>query len=225
MKLRIAVLVVVVGLVVGSVWVCGSVYAVAGEQASMAAGSVAMGVLAGGEHEFVGSKKCKMCHSKQYKSWAITTHGTAFDILKPGDRTEAKVKYKLDPAKDYTADKDCLGCHTTGYGKAGGYAVPDAADEKAVKKMAKLAGVGCESCHGPGKDYNKVKKSIKKEKRNYKFDELAAAGMTEIEAGTCTGCHSDKSPTFDASKTLDFEKACKDEKAVHTRIPLKLREG
>ena len=225
MKLRIAVLVIAAGAVVGSVWVCGSVSAVAGEQASMAADPVATSVLAGAEHEFVGSKKCKMCHSKWYKSWATTTHGKALDILKPGERTEAKEKYKLDPTKDYTADKDCLGCHTTGYGKAGGYAVPDAADEKAVKKMAARAGVGCESCHGAGKDYNKIKKVIKKEKRNYKFDELAAAGMVKVEAGTCTACHNDKSPTFDATKTVDFEKACADDKAIHVHIPLKLREG
>ncbi len=225
MKLRIAVLVIAAGAVVGSMWVCGTASAVAGEQASMAAAPVAMCVLAGGEHEFAGSKKCKMCHSKQYKSWETTTHAKALDILKPGERKEAKEKYKLDPAKDYSADKACLGCHAVGYGKTGGYAVPDAADAKAAKKMAALAGVGCESCHGPGKDYNKIKKAIKKEKRKYKFDELAAAGMAKVEAGTCTACHNEKSPTNDASKSFDFAASSKDEKAVHVRIPLKLREG
>ena len=31
------------------------------------------------------------------------------------------VKAKLDPKKDYTKDKDCVGCHVDGFGKEGGY--------------------------------------------------------------------------------------------------------
>ena len=42
------------------------------------------------EHGFVGTKACKKCHIKQYKSWAKTNMANAYNILKPGERSEAK---------------------------------------------------------------------------------------------------------------------------------------
>jgi len=228
MKLRITVLLIGLGGATGLLFQFGGSSAVAGDEMTVAVGSLAMVPVAGAEHEYVGSKKCKMCHKDQFKSWETTTHAKAFEILKPGERKEAKEKHGLDPAKDYTTDASCLACHTTGFGKKSGYAIPDAADEKAVKKMATLGGAGCESCHGPGKDYNKVKKAIKKtfkaDGTKYKFEQLAAAGMIKIEASTCTCCHNDKSPTFAESKALDFEKMTADEKAIHAHKELKMRE-
>jgi hypothetical protein len=175
-------------------------------------------------HEFIGSSKCKMCHKDVFKSWEGTPHSKAFDVLKAGERAEAKTKYNLDPAKDYTADENCLGCHTTGYGKSGGYAVPAAGDEKAAKKMAKLAGVGCESCHGAGQEYSKLHKTIKKEKRTYTNEEMYQAGMNKIEEATCTGCHNDKSPTFDAGNPFDFNKMSQDKAGMHAHEELELRQ-
>ena len=72
------------------------------------------------EYDFVGTKNCKKCHIKQFKSWKETKMAKAFEILKPGERAEAKKKAGLDPAKDYTKEAECLACHTTGYGKPGG---------------------------------------------------------------------------------------------------------
>lgn len=48
--------------------------------------------LADGEssYSYVGSKKCKLCHIKEYKSWEATKMAKAFDILKPGNSAEAK---------------------------------------------------------------------------------------------------------------------------------------
>ena len=184
---------------------------------------------AGGDakHEYAGAKSCKMCHKDTYKSWEESKHAKSLELLKAGEAKEAKEKHKLDPAKDYTTDKACLACHVTGYEKAGGYAVPDPKDEKAVKKAAKLAGVGCESCHGPGKDYNKVKKAIKKgakEGKRYKFAQLEEAGMIKISDKSCVWCHNDKSPTYDESKKFDYEKMVKSEGGVHKHVPLKLKE-
>ena len=206
--------------------------------AAFVAGLVWIGALTvataadGDDFEYVGSKKCKMCHKDAYKSWEATTHAKAFEILKPGERSGAKEKYGLDSAKDYTTDESCLACHTTGFGKKGGYAVPDPADEKAAKKMAKLEGAGCECCHGPGKEYAKLHKEIrnankgdKKGTRKYKPEEMYAVGMTKIEEATCACCHNDKSPTFEAGKTLDFEKMTANEAAIHAHQELELREG
>jgi hypothetical protein len=187
--------------------------------------SVVAPAFAGGDDDiaFVGSSKCKACHKVQYKSWQEGRKSKSMDTLLPGKFAEVKTKHGLDPQKDYTKDESCLKCHTTGYGAEGGYAIPDAADEKAVKKAKKLEGVGCECCHGPGSKYKKLHKEIKKGKedgRTYKLEEMYAAGMWKIEAEKCTKCHNDKSPTF---KGFDFEKQKSD--SSHEHVPLEQRAG
>ncbi len=174
----------------------------------------------GDDAEYIGSKKCKKCHLKQHKSWRDLKHGKALTLLEPGQASEAKSKNNLDPSKDYTKDEACLPCHTVGYGKPGGYAVP--ADEKAAKKAKSLAGVGCETCHGPGGAYLALHEEIKKSKRTYKVDEMLTSGLVHPDQSVCVKCHNDKSPTFDASKPFDFE-TMKDN-GVHEHIPLKQRE-
>jgi len=173
--------------------------------------------------EYVGSSKCKMCHIKQHKSWKKTKMGQAFDILMPGKSVEAKVKFNIDPNEDFTQEAACLACHTTGYGQPGGYAIPDSNDKKAVKHAKKMRGVGCESCHGPGSVYAKIHKDIFMSKRNYRVEEMYAAGMTKIEASSCTSCHNDQSPTINVDAPFDFEKM-KDE-GTHTHFELKYRHG
>jgi hypothetical protein len=169
--------------------------------------------------EYVGGKKCKKCHIKEHKSWEESKKAKTFEVLKPGQAAEAKTKAKLDPAKDYTKDAGCLACHTTGYGKPGGYAIPETADEKVLKEIEKVQNVGCESCHGPGSEYIKVFEDIKKADRKYKAAELYAVGLTKIEAAACTGCHNEKSPTY---KAFDFEKQKND--GSHELQPLTKRE-
>ncbi len=175
------------------------------------------------QYTYVGSKKCKKCHMKQHKSWAKTKMGKALETLKPGNAKEAKEKHGLDPAKDYSTDPTCLKCHTVGFGHEGGYTVPDASDKKAVRKAKSFAGVGCESCHGPGSAYVKVFDEIMKSKRKYKVEELYAAGMRKIDASACTSCHNDESPTTAPGTTFDFD-AKKDE-GTHEHLPLKQRDG
>ena len=67
--------------------------------------------------EYKGNKSCKKCHSKTYKSWEETVHGTALDSLKPSESADVKTASGLDPAKDYTTDASCLACHAVGHGK------------------------------------------------------------------------------------------------------------
>ena len=173
---------------------------------------------------YVGSKSCKKCHSLvQHKSWAKTKMGQALKTLKPGKATEAKEKHNLDPNKDYTQDAACLKCHTTGFGLEGGYSVPDPTDKKAVRKAAKLANVGCESCHGPGSEYSKLFKEILISRRKYKVEELYAAGLKKITKETCISCHNDKSPTIDPDTPFDFEEM--KTKDLHERQEMKQREG
>lgn len=174
------------------------------------------------KYAYVGSKACKKCHLKLYKSWEETKSAKAFETLKPGQAAQAKQKYDLDPKKDYTKDKSCLKCHVTGFGCKDGYAIPDPDDEKAVKRAQALEGSGCESCHGPGSEYIKVLKEIQKSKRKYKVEELYAVGLKKMGASACTSCHNDKSPTYDESKKLDYEKD--KDRETHEHKPLEQRE-
>jgi hypothetical protein len=89
---------------------------------------------------YVGTKKCKICHSKDgtYNVWAKSKHSTGFKTL----QNDASKKL----SKNIAADKNpvCLGCHTLAANKE--------------------EGVGCEVCHGPGSNYMKVMKDKTKAK-------------------------------------------------------------
>jgi hypothetical protein len=152
---------------------------------------------AAGEHSFVGSKKCKLCHLKQYKSWEQTPMAGTFDTLKAGERAEQKQAAGLDPAKDYTADAACVRCHVTGYGQPGGFT--------SLAETPDLVGVGCETCHGPGSTYLKPEHMSLKNKEYKKADLIAVGMVGEITEAQCTGCHNDESPFVGEDFVFDFE--------------------
>jgi mono/diheme cytochrome c family protein len=228
MKLRITVVAAVVLSAVG-LWAGGGVT----PAAVIAASDGAQPSEGESAYSYVGIKKCKSCHLETHKSWAKTRMGMAFETLKPGEAGEAKEQSGLDPAHDYTTDAKCLECHTTGYGKSGGYAIPPEGDKRAARKAKNLMGVGCESCHGPGSGYVKIFEEIDKSQRKYSVEELYSAGLRKIDKATCQQCHNDKSPTISADDPFDFEKIMEEEEAktkgeearLHTHKPLKLREG
>jgi hypothetical protein len=159
-----------------------------------------------GAAEYIGAKKCKACHIKQYKSWEKTSMAQSFENLKPGVKADAKKKAGLDPDKDYTGDAGCLKCHTTGYGKPGGFTTIDATPD--------LAGVQCESCHGPGSEY----RDTMKKNKEYKLAEVKAQGLiipSEDEAG-CMACHGEGNPFKD--RGFNFKEALE---KTHEHFPLK----
>ena len=163
------------------------------------------------EHPYIGTNKCKKCHIKEYKSWAETKMAQSFEILRPGQRAEEKKAAGLEPDKDYTADAECVGCHTTGYGKEGGFV-----DEASTPE---LIGVGCEMCHGAGGTYVADEyMSIKN--KDYKRADIAAVGSiyppTEAQ---CRVCHNEKSPFVGEGYVFDFEQRKKD--GAHEVFPLK----
>lgn len=174
------------------------------------------------EPHYVGTSKCRACHSKENKSWKTTKMAKAFDILKPGNAREAKEKFDIDVNKDYTKNAECLACHTTGYDHAGGYKTPDPEDAKAVRAAKKMEGAGCEACHGPGSAYIKIFRDIFKTKRKYRVEELHAAGLTKIDENSCKTCHNERCPTVKPDPPFDFQKMVLED--MHTLLPLKYRE-
>jgi len=176
---------------------------------------IAVSSLAGNAEgaDYVGVKKCKACHIKQYKSWKKTTMANSFENLKAGVKAEEKKKAGLDPEKDYTADKGCLKCHTTGYGKPGGFTT--------IEETPKLADVQCESCHGAGADFRTVMKKNKK----FPLSEATTAGLVMPSASTnnCMDCHGSESPfneKVDAKYKFNIEERLK---KTHEHFPLKYK--
>ncbi len=83
--------------------------------------------------EYVGSAACESCHEEEFATWSQQPHASAIAKLE---------------APSETQDPECLRCHTTAFGKPGGFP----ADGKPAEHPD-LAVVGCESCHGPGGDH------------------------------------------------------------------------
>lgn len=145
--------------------------------------------------EFTGTNNCKRCHRKVWRSWKKTPMAQSFTILLPGERAEMKSKAGLDPNKDYSKDATCLPCHTTGYGKAGGYT--------SKKDTPDLIGVSCEACHGAGSEYAKV---MTKHGRTYTEEEMIHTGLILQPSITCMECHNENSPTHKFQEKLDPSK-------------------
>ena len=136
------------------------------------------------QFQYVGNKKCIACHRAEFQSWQKDSHSRALDTLKPGTKGDAKIRAKLDPKKDYTADASCLVCHSVGYGKP---AAPG----------ADLTNVGCESCHGPGSTYRSpaiMNKKKYQDNRATQHKMALEAGLTEPTEQVCTTCHNANNP-------------------------------
>ncbi len=183
------------------------------------------------EFEFDGLKKCGGCHKSELESWQQTAHAKALKSLEAGVKSEEKKKAGLDPDKDYSEDKKCVACHTTGFGHEGGYDIEDPSEY--------LVGVGCESCHGPGFDYRLVHR-----KAGIKFEDEGVTTPRQdlVEVGEefqfierCKGCHlnfkdsgwpgaaepfTPFTPKVDSKYVFDFEKAVRNEKAMHEHFKL-----
>jgi peroxiredoxin len=80
---------------------------------------------------YVGSDACQSCHESEFATWSKSGHAHSVESLEKSGKV---------------GEPDCLSCHTTAYGKPGGYPTGPVA----TAHHPDLARVGCESCHGPG---------------------------------------------------------------------------
>jgi hypothetical protein len=83
-----------------------------------------------GNAGYGGADSCSDCHDEEREFWDKTPHAKAYATL----------------AKEHKEfNLDCVGCHVTGYQKAGG---------STVTHVENLKNVQCEVCHGPGTLHN-----------------------------------------------------------------------
>jgi peroxiredoxin len=80
--------------------------------------------------EYTGSEACQPCHQEEFATWSEQPHAAAVEKLEAPSETE---------------NPDCLRCHTTAFGRPGGFPT-----DGRLAEYPDLAAVGCESCHGPG---------------------------------------------------------------------------
>lgn len=140
------------------------------------------------EREFVGVKKCAICHTKpeqgeQFRIWQESKHAKAFEVLGTPEAKAIGVKWGVENPQQ---SGKCLTCHSTAYGFS---------EKRVTEAITVEEGVSCESCHGPGKDY--MKKSVMEDKK-----QAVEGGLIIPNEKTCFKCHNQESPTF---KPFDFK--------------------
>ena len=132
---------------------------------------------------YTGGQECVPCHKTEYHQWYNTRHRRAFLTLLNRQR------YMLP---------DCVNCHTTGYGHPEGYT--------RFTQTENLAGVQCETCHGPGKLHAAEPETVKMRR--------------EMDQKFCVQCHDEaNSPGF----TERFDRAWR--QIVHKPVPAAKQEG
>ncbi len=108
---------------------------------------------------YAGSWSCVGCHSEATKVWKNSHHRFALNTLE-------RVGHSRDP--------DCVSCHVVGLESTKGF--------RDRKTTPALAGVGCESCHGPALAHAKAPTEYK---------------LKKIDQKSCVGCHNpENSPNF-----------------------------
>ncbi len=115
---------------------------------------------------YVGASSCAGCHKQKHDVWSRSKHANAFQILQLASK-------QFDPS--------CVGCHSVGFEKPGGFIDMALTDH--------LANVQCESCHGPARDHI--------QSGGIQSPVNASLQPREI----CLQCHmGDHSPQFDFDK-------------------------
>ncbi len=111
---------------------------------------------------YVGSEACKTCHLEESDQWMHSSHAAAFNTL-------LAVGRQFYP--------ECVSCHVTGFGYETGYRIN-------TPERNHLAEVGCETCHGPGKQHVNTP--------------LAENIRGEVPERICASCHNaEHSPGFE----------------------------
>jgi hypothetical protein len=142
--------------------------------------------------KFVGSKACADCHKEEYAVWKDTPHAHATETL-----THVK------PPRQF--DAECISCHATGWNPQEFF--PYQSGYADLKETPRLAGSGCENCHGPGAEHvaaeNGTDQALQKRLRAL-IKRTGTGASKESQRESCMRCHDlDNSPKFDFDKYWD----------------------
>jgi hypothetical protein len=117
-----------------------------------------------GEAVYVGLPACMDCHEETQAFWDGDRHSHAWETLEEQNKT---------------FDAECVSCHVTGYGRAGGSTLGQTEGREDVQ---------CESCHGPGS-------------LHVESDGDVEIGTIDPTEETCVPCHNTHhSPNFEFAK-------------------------
>ncbi len=132
------------------------------------------GPASGGEEDrFVGSQACMECHEYEYKNFQ--------QYAKKAHSFEAIEKMRHGLTQEELTG--CYGCHTTGYGKPGGFV--------SEEKTPEMKNAGCEVCHGPGGRHVES------------ADPADILGSGRMDVSQCGQCHnSERVDAFDFKPML-----------------------
>jgi hypothetical protein len=84
------------------------------------------------QSKYVGSEGCKECHADEYRTFKqFNKKAHSFQSI-----------IRLQKGLEEAELRNCYECHTTGYGKEGGF--------RSEQETPALKDAGCEVCHGPG---------------------------------------------------------------------------
>jgi peroxiredoxin len=133
---------------------------------------------------YVGSQACQSCHPGEYDTWSKSPHARAIDALSKQNKS---------------ADSACLKCHTTGFGRTGGFPVGEKLDAHPG-----LIGVGCESCHGPGGDH--VKEGSTKVGTIVSLGDKCDSCVILQICGSCHDAANDAGFEFQVKKKIEAQK-------------------
>lgn len=134
------------------------------------------------EKNVVGATACAKCHKLESTVWEHTHHFASFRSMPRLPKAEEITK-KMGVARVRDPGTICAKCHFT------------AGQEN--NQLQLIAGVSCESCHGPGKNYIDVhpaKKGEAKAQVDERLKKAEAAGMIRPHmifkiAKNCYSCH------------------------------------
>ena len=130
----------------------------------------------------LGAENCKECHAPIFEAWEKTHHFLSFSAGfngKPAMHRTDEAKAILKKMGERSAKRGaCVQCHYTGI----------ASDTGRVKTVS---GTSCESCHGGGKDWNKVHSAKEDPMALVKSEKLGMIRphMTYAVAANCYICH------------------------------------
>jgi hypothetical protein len=123
--------------------------------------SAGLGGSVGAGFAVAGTDACRTCHTADAAIWDASAHAHAWETL---------------VASGSHVDPSCQHCHTTGFGRQGGF--------ESVRRSILLTNVGCESCHGPSAAHTADPKTM--------------TGFGASAKDQCTTCHDhENSPHFE----------------------------